>query len=1393
MNSILQNNSGRGDESGHCMRFKVPGLAGLFALLILLSGLLLAASNVSAAVVYQGAGNALSGTTLIGPAVPWPAHQINDVALLFVESRGEDVITLSVPNGFVEVASSPQFTGTGANGTRLTVYWARATSAAMPAPVLVAPSDHYYARMVTFRGVLSTGDPIDATAGGVKAASSNAVSVIGVTTTLANTLVVQAVARHNDSAAAAFSAQTNASLTGIAERLDAGTANGNGGGLGIWAGVKATAGATGNTTANVTNSINAFVTIALKPDVTPKYQAAGGAVNGPVSVNPAWPAHAVNDVALLFVESAGGEAATLSTPAGFVEVASSPQSSGTGTNGTRLTVFWARATSAAMATPRVADAGNHVHAQILTYRNVVTTGNPWNASSGGAKSPASTSVAVTGVTTTLAGSLVVQGVARDTDSTAAAFSAQTNANLIGLAERTDGGTNQQNGGGFAVWDGIKAAAGATGDTTANVSSSINAFLTLALSPGTTGTVVPTYQALGAAATTSLNWPVHAVNDVALLFVESTGGQPVTLLDAAGFAAVANSPQATGTTTNGTQLTVYWARATSTAMRGPTLGGTSDHIYARILTYRGVVTTGNPWDVTGGGVKAATGTTVTVTGVTTNVPATLLVQAVARSNDSTAAAFSAQANPNLTAITERTDIGTTTGNGGGFAVWDGGKAVAGATGNTTANVTNSINAFLSIALKPPVVAPDHYELSLPTASIACVAGNVTVTACADTLSPCTKYPGASTTTATLAASAGTLASTTVTFDATGVATTSYSYPAAVDGATSKITLSGESLVALNSRQCCPDGAGCIVADSCTTTFNTAGFIFSAAADGAVATIPAQVAGTSSATYYLRAVKTSTITKACEAALSGQNTVNFAYECNNPTTCYGANLMSMSGAVVGDGGWGSATTIARNDNGSVSSYLPVKMTFDANGNAPFTFNYADVGQIKLHANKAAGGALLTTLAGTSNAFVVAPHHFGFSGITVGPIKAGNNFSATVTAYNGLATPTPTPSFGREATPEGVTLTSTLVTPNPITYPTASNPAPGNNVIPGTEFGATGMVNDAVGVATVNNLTWDEVGSITLTGSLSSGSYLGSTLGATGTSVTVGIFIPDHLDTELLPTPSVPMPCPAGLTCPVLYNGFVYSGQPFSIRLYARNLSGGTTANYDNTFGLSNSVTLAAWDALGSTTTQNPGTGALTNNTVAAAAFSAGIATSATPVYTFDISPTAPTNIFIRAVDTVNAAVTSLLAIPANSVEGGVRIVNGRVKVSNAYGSELLPLPLTVTVQYWNGTNWVTSTTDSVTSFNTNLTAAGNLVPVIVTGPLALGDIGVVSAGVVTVAGGVRAFTLNSPSVTGSADISLDAPDYLLTGSNVAGINPSRAGRATFGVYKGNNNFIYQRESY
>ncbi|WP_333878790.1 hypothetical protein [Methylobacter sp.] len=167
----------------------------------------------------------------------------------------------------------------------------------------------------------------------------------------------------------------------------------------------------------------AFVTmLALFSDAAqaaaPTYQAQGAASSGTGARTPSWPTHQADDIALLIVESANQAATLSSNTAGFVELPSSPQ--GTGTAGaataTRLTVFWTRATSNAMANPTVADSGDHQTTQIVTFRGAIGTGNPWDVTVGDIRATASNSFAIPGATTTVTNSLVVAIIAAGIDS-----------------------------------------------------------------------------------------------------------------------------------------------------------------------------------------------------------------------------------------------------------------------------------------------------------------------------------------------------------------------------------------------------------------------------------------------------------------------------------------------------------------------------------------------------------------------------------------------------------------------------------------------------------------------------------------------------------------------------------------------------------------------------------------------------------------------------------------------------------------------------------------------------------------------------------------------------------------------------------------------------------------
>ncbi|MGZ8928354.1 MAG: DUF6701 domain-containing protein, partial [Methylobacter sp.] len=349
---------------------------------------------------------------------------------------------------------------------------------------------------------------------------------------------------------------------------------------------------------------------------------------------------------------------------------------------------------------------------------------------------------------------------------------------------------------------------------------------------------------------------------------------------------------------------------------------------------------------------------------------------------------------------------------------------------------------------------------------------------------------------------------------------------------------------------------------------------------------------------------------------------------------------------------------------------------------------------------------------------------------------------------------------------------------------------------------------GVATVSGLAWGEVGVITLTATNST--FLGNALETTGSSENVGRFIPDHFNTVVTLASGVPMDCPAGLACPVSYNGFVYSGQPFTLNVSAMNSNNVQTQNYQGDF--SKVVALSAVNAVGGAAivTAAPG-GALTAASAPATSFASGSTvapgTPAAPVFTFATTPTVPTDIYVRALDT--DGVTSLRSAAASSVEGGVKVVNGRVMMSNAYGSELLPLSLNATVQYYNGTAWVLSSTDtemaisaanfalafpSGTVSNPNNLAACETV-LSVTGTSPEFKVGLTAPGIGNA--GWTELTLNLGTAAGQQ---CTAPGGAGASSTSAAYSwlqfpeaMSPKARATFGIYKGNSKFIYIREQY
>lgn len=218
---------------------------------------------------------------------------------------------------------------------------------------------------------------------------------------------------------------------------------------------------------------------------------------------------------------------------------------------------------------------------------------------------------------------------------------------------------------------------------------------------------PTFVAAGTTKSDTLplatvNWPAgHQSGDLGVLVIQTSAEAPGNN-PPAGWTEVAASPKSigTGATAGSVRLSVFTKYAASSSEPSVDIGDSGDHQIAVILVYRGVDPT-TPFNATSGGT-AASGTAVSVPTLTTTVADCLVLILIANAVDSaTAPLTTGITNANLASITNRKTPQSAVGTGGGVWVGDGGRAVAGAIGATTATLSvASQQALMHLALQPP---------------------------------------------------------------------------------------------------------------------------------------------------------------------------------------------------------------------------------------------------------------------------------------------------------------------------------------------------------------------------------------------------------------------------------------------------------------------------------------------------------------------------------------------------------------------------------------------------------------------------------------------------------------------------------------------------------------------
>ncbi|WP_052808030.1 LamG domain-containing protein [Methyloterricola oryzae] len=517
-----------------------------------------------------------------------------------------------------------------------------------------------------------------------------------------------------------------------------------------------------------------------------------------------------------------------------------------------------------------------------------------------------------------------------------------------------------------------------------------------------------------------------------------------------------------------------------------------------------------------------------------------------------------------------------------------------------------------------------------AGLTCTPSTLTVKSCSD----------AACATAYTAGVTGTL-SATGTPTVNWVSGNSFTIPASSSSTTLdvQVTTAGSVVFGVASATPTSAGASCnFGSPPCTFTAADAGFLFDVPDHRSEA----------AQTVNISAVKKSDGSLACTPAFASvSKSVTFICAYQNPAT--GSLPVRVGGSALN-----ASNNVASACDGSGHA---VSLSFNASGVASTTVQYADAGALTLSASYASASGSSAGLSMTgSDSFVAAPSSFSFSGTTAGPIIAGKTFSTTVTALN--ASGNATPNFGRESSPEAVTLSASRYRPT------------GSGAVDGAFSGSLGSFSS--GSASASNLTWSEVGTIDLTASLSDGNYLGSGLNVTGSTSggAVGRFRPDHFVTTVTPG------------C----GSFTYSAQPMTVivRAYNGAVSPVLTQNYDGTADTSpnyaKDLTLSAVGGSG---------GSLSPTAFAATVFDSGSATLTTPTYTFASAAIAPATVHVRATDSDGVSSSGF-------AEGGSEFRSGRLWLGNGYGSELLDLSLPAQVQYYADatTGWAANSADHCT---------------------------------------------------------------------------------------------------
>lgn len=342
----------------------------------------------------------------------------SDVLLAWVVSAN---ITIPAPSGWTDLTSAT-------NGTlKLSLYWKRETTFTETNQNIFAVTGTALSMggILPIRGAKETGNPFEIV--GPQTGTGTSITASGGTTTGPEQQIISIIgtARDANTTGTNLSAVSNGTLTRVHKYADYTQSLSTGGGVGIVTAEKETAGPFDPTTITQATAVAwAALTVAVLPEDNPKPRIVCGPIGGSLSqyagsvalstpLTPdlsdhnyyggSWQDWKENDLMLCGIETQD-EAVTVTN---FDEAPGSPQSNSTGDCGpTRMSVFWKRF-EVADTSIEISDSGNRQISYTAIYRGVITTGDPFNTSSGGSAGqitntqPSYTDLFIPGATTTV--------------------------------------------------------------------------------------------------------------------------------------------------------------------------------------------------------------------------------------------------------------------------------------------------------------------------------------------------------------------------------------------------------------------------------------------------------------------------------------------------------------------------------------------------------------------------------------------------------------------------------------------------------------------------------------------------------------------------------------------------------------------------------------------------------------------------------------------------------------------------------------------------------------------------------------------------------------------------------------------------------------------------------